>query len=125
VALTPDDVESKEFVRVMRGYDPAEVATFLRVVAAEMRRREQVVEAIEGVASGPLADEVVAVLKTAYEAAQSHRRPARRPAAKRPTAKRPAAKRPTSAPKTVARERPLRSERPLRANRAAAGTAGS
>src|SRR5205823_13573715 len=29
VALTPDDVETKEFVRVMRGYDPAEVATFL------------------------------------------------------------------------------------------------
>jgi DivIVA domain-containing protein len=111
VALTPDDVESKEFVRVLRGYDPAEVATFLRVVAAEMRRRDQVVQAIEGVASGPLADEVVAVLKTAYEAAQSHSRPA---------------KRSTRPPRTAARrERPLRSERPLRATRAAAGTAGS
>ena len=111
MAVTPDEVETKEFVRVMRGYDPAEVATFLRVVAAEMRRRDDVVHAIEGVASGPLADEVVAVLKTAYEAAQSHSRPA---------------KRSTRPPRTaIRRERPLRSERPLRANRPASGTAGS
>jgi DivIVA domain-containing protein len=113
VALTPDEVETKEFVRVMRGYDPAEVATFLRVVAAEMRRRDQVVEAIEGVAPGPLADDVVAVLKTAYEAAQSRSRPLSHPA------------RSARAKPPARRERPLRSERPLRANRAAAGTAGS
>ena len=40
MAMTPDEVQTKEFVRVLRGYDPAEVASFLRVVASEMRKRD-------------------------------------------------------------------------------------
>jgi DivIVA domain-containing protein len=110
MALSPDEVESKEFVRVLRGYDPAEVASFLRVVGAEMRRRDQVVEAIERSASGPLAHEVVAVLRTAYEAAQARTRPA--PRARRKTS-RPAAPAVTSSPAKATkgegrRARPLR-----------------
>jgi DivIVA domain-containing protein len=96
MAMTPDEVETKEFVRVMRGYDPAEVASFLRVVAAEMRKRDQVAEAIEASASGPLANEVVAVLRTAYETAHAQARTApARPA-------RPAR------PQVTRRQRPLR-----------------
>jgi DivIVA domain-containing protein len=118
VALTPDEVETKEFVRVLRGYDPAEVATFLRVVAAEMRRRDQVIEAVEGVASGPLADDVVALLKTAYEAAQSRTRPGPRSAPRAGKPRVAAADKDSAA--GARRARPLRTERPLRANKPAA-----
>jgi DivIVA domain-containing protein len=103
VALTPDEVESKEFVRVMRGYDPAEVASFLRTVAAELRRRDQLVDAIQGATSGPLADEVVAVLESAYHAART-----RKPAAHKPAARKPAARRSTPARAAERRARPLR-----------------
>jgi cell division initiation protein len=37
VALTPEEIESKEFVVVLRGYDPADVHAFLRQVAGDYR----------------------------------------------------------------------------------------
>jgi cell division initiation protein len=37
VALTPEEIESKEFVVVLRGYDPADVHAFLRQVAVDYR----------------------------------------------------------------------------------------
>jgi DivIVA domain-containing protein len=63
MALTPDEVETKVFVRVLRGYDPNEVMSFLRVIADEMRKRDQ---------DAPVAndDEVTALLRAAYETAR-------------------------------------------------------
>lgn len=37
MALSPYEVETKQFVTVMRGFDPIEVGVFLRSVAEEMR----------------------------------------------------------------------------------------
>ena len=102
MALTPDDVEHKQFVRVMRGYDPAEVATFLRVIAAQMRDQHHAMATIAD-ADQPLDDNVVAVLRAAYEAAQTRNTPRpRRPARVRRAA--PAASRSGADPK----RRPLR-----------------
>ena len=78
MGLTPDDVEHKQFVRVMRGYDPAEVATFLRVIAAQMRDQHHAMATIAD-ADKALDDNVVAVLRAAYEAAQIRTTPRRRP----------------------------------------------
>lgn len=101
MALTPDDVEHKQFVRVMRGYDPAEVATFLRVIAAQMRDQHHAMATIAD-ADKPLDDNVVAVLRAAYEAAQIRTTPRRRPVRARKAA--PAASRSGAAEK----RRPLR-----------------
>ena len=37
MAFTPEEVENKEFLTTMRGYDKEEVDAFLRAVAADYR----------------------------------------------------------------------------------------
>lgn len=44
MAFAPDDIEIKEFVPTMRGYDRAEVRSFLRAVAEDVRRLEEKLE---------------------------------------------------------------------------------
>jgi DivIVA domain-containing protein len=113
MALTPDDIENKQFVRVMRGYDPAEVATFLRVVASQMRKEQHTAKLIDDRAE-PLDDDVVTLLRAAYEAAQARPRPVPATKARTNGAKTSASttRRPTARnrPKDGAQQR-----RPLRA----------
>jgi DivIVA domain-containing protein len=103
MALTPEDVENKQFIRVLRGYDPAEVAAFLRVVAAELRKHQVAVEAVAGEDGDPLADDVVVLLRTAYETAQAR---STRPA--RPRAGGRARTHAAATPSPARRQRPLR-----------------
>jgi DivIVA domain-containing protein len=103
MGLTPDDVENKQFVRVMRGYDPTEVATFLRVVAAHMRQQQSTIDTV-GDPAQPFGDEVVSLLRAAYEAAQTRGRP-RRPASGRKASANRTAK---TAPKSPVKKAPAK-----------------
>jgi cell division initiation protein len=50
--LTPLDIRKQEFKRIMRGYDPVEVVTFLEMVASDLEEalklqkesRERIIE---------------------------------------------------------------------------------
>ncbi len=44
MTFAPDDIEIKEFVPTMRGYDRTEVRSFLRAVAEDVRRLEEKLE---------------------------------------------------------------------------------
>jgi DivIVA domain-containing protein len=75
VPLTPDEIEAKEFVVALRGYDPGEVSAFLREVAADYRELERQVKGLgRGSAALPhpvegLMERLSAVLRTATDEA--------------------------------------------------------
>src|SRR5947208_10105201 len=96
VPFSPEEIESKEFLVVLRGYDKDEVGSFLRAVADDVRSlTEQVAQGADGAAAEPappaaaqapveqaapassgdvftdLGSEMAAVLRSANEAAQT------------------------------------------------------
>ncbi|MDQ1396934.1 MAG: hypothetical protein QOG64_2193, partial [Acidimicrobiaceae bacterium] len=56
--FTPEEIESKEFLVVLRGYDKEEVGSFLRAVAADVRNLQQ--EATSGAEAPAVAPASVA-----------------------------------------------------------------
>ncbi|MBM4401048.1 MAG: DivIVA domain-containing protein, partial [Crenarchaeota archaeon] len=42
--LTPLEVKKQEFSRAMRGYDPAEVRSFLETISQEMERLQEIIQ---------------------------------------------------------------------------------
>jgi cell division initiation protein len=75
VTLTPEEIEAKEFVVSLRGYDQADVHAFLRQVASDYRELTVEVDALRrrgGVASASidgLMERLNAVLRTATDEA--------------------------------------------------------
>src|SRR3954454_19150832 len=73
--FTPDELESRSFVFVRRGYDPDEVRAFLRAVGQDMRRLHDEIAMVRAEAKanaepldGAMAD-AVAVMQAARESA--------------------------------------------------------
>lgn len=72
MAILPEDVETKEFVVALRGYDKDEVHDYLKAVADEMRALRA--GRITGSADDPLSDlgdHVMEVMRTAHDVARS------------------------------------------------------
>ena len=108
MAITPEEIETKQFVRVLRGYDPVEVESFLRAVAAEMRRQAGDAPAGAAGVAADVDEDVAALLQAAYRAAARSRRTT---VAAAPSATRRRAQRPITV--TASAPRP-RLPRPLR-----------
>lgn len=77
--VTPEEIEHKEFVAAMRGYDRDDVAAFLRTVAEEVRELQARAEAVPEAAPAPpavdlesqIGTQVAEILRSARAAAES------------------------------------------------------
>jgi cell division initiation protein len=85
VAITPQDIETKQFAVALRGFDQKEVTSFLQSVAADYKTALDPVSASEGPApqappaSAPdpyatIGEEVASVLRSARDVADETRR---------------------------------------------------
>ena len=76
--FSPEEIEGKEFLPVLRGYDKAEVDGFLRAVAADYRALQQTIASAPATGAhadgfAHLGDHVATVLRAAADAADACR----------------------------------------------------
>lgn len=81
--FSPEDIERKEFLVALRGFDKDEVSTFLRAVAADYRELKEAADAASALPTDTFTDvggQVAGVLRAAAEAANEIKEQAERDA---------------------------------------------